>query len=63
MTTEQQGGAVHREAWLDCWELTRIGVGMDDATVRKLRREDEEAFPVEDVGVFATVNVVWAVKS
>ena len=37
-------------------------MGVDETTIRELRRLDELAFPVEDVGVFTLANIVWARK-
>lgn len=35
---------------------------MNDRELEEARRVDEGSIPVEDVGVFVKINVVWAVK-
>ena len=48
---------------MTCWECQGVGVGLDEETLLSLRREDEQMFPTEDVGVFVWANIVWATKT
>lgn len=43
-------------------ECQGAAVGLVESMLQTLRRADEEAFPVEDVGLFVRVNILWAVK-
>lgn len=60
---ERQRGFLQRQGWLDVLELQGAAVGMNDRELEEARRVDEGSIPVEDVGVFVKINVVWAVKA